>query len=181
MPRASVRPRAPSLAALNQASADEFREALAPLFEGAPGFLGRLASERPFTSWDALLRSARDVAHRMPERDQVELLDAHPPIGAATAAMSALSRREQGHAAASEPDLAERLRDLNERYERRFGFRFVIFVAGRSRAEIAPLLEAALVRDRAAELRRGLDDVVAIAGDRLRALGAIVRRPTIGG
>ncbi|MCA1571533.1 MAG: 2-oxo-4-hydroxy-4-carboxy-5-ureidoimidazoline decarboxylase, partial [Chloroflexi bacterium] len=59
---------------------------------------------------------------------------------------------------------------LNEAYESRFGFRFVVFVAGRPRADIIPLLERALHADRDEELRRGLDDVVLIAADRMEAL-----------
>ena len=59
---------------------------------------------------------------------------------------------------------------LNELYEQRFGFRYVVFVAGRPRDEIVPLLERALVNDREAELRRAIDDAIYIAGDRLRQL-----------
>ena len=59
---------------------------------------------------------------------------------------------------------------LNDAYERIFGFRFVVFVAGRPRSEIVPILERSLRDDRVAELRRGLDDVVYIAADRLRTL-----------
>ena len=64
----------------------------------------------------------------------------------------------------------EELAMLNELYERRFGFRYVIFVAGRPRDEIVPLLEHALVSDREVELRRAVDDAIYIAGDRLRRL-----------
>ena len=48
---------------------DEFATALAPLFEGAPRFLARLAGERPFGSIDALFERARTVAHGTPEAD----------------------------------------------------------------------------------------------------------------
>ena len=47
-----------------------------------------------------------------------------------------------------------------------FGFRYCVFVAGRSRADLLPDLAAALDADRAAELRRGLDAVIDIAMDR---------------
>jgi 2-oxo-4-hydroxy-4-carboxy--5-ureidoimidazoline (OHCU) decarboxylase len=64
----------------------------------------------------------------------------------------------------------EELAMLNELYEQRFGFRYVIFVAGRPKTEIVPLLERALRNDREAELRRAVDDAIYIAGDRLRRL-----------
>jgi 2-oxo-4-hydroxy-4-carboxy-5-ureidoimidazoline decarboxylase len=64
----------------------------------------------------------------------------------------------------------EELAMLNELYEQRFGFRYVVFVAGRPKTEIVPLLERALLSDREAELRRAVDDAIYIAGDRLRRL-----------
>ena len=66
-----------------------------------------------------------------------------------------------------EPWVAEELAILNDAYERIFGFRFAVFVAGRPKAEIIPLIEAGLRNDREAELRRAADDCVGIAADRL--------------
>ncbi len=59
---------------------------------------------------------------------------------------------------------------LNEIYEGHFGFRYVVFVAGRPREAIIPLMEIALRNDRDAELRRAVDDTVYIAHDRLIGL-----------
>jgi 2-oxo-4-hydroxy-4-carboxy--5-ureidoimidazoline (OHCU) decarboxylase/GNAT superfamily N-acetyltransferase len=64
----------------------------------------------------------------------------------------------------------EELAMLNELYEERFGFRYVVFVAGRPKTEIVPLLEHALRNEREVELRRAVDDAIYIAGDRLRRL-----------
>ena len=158
-----------SLAELNALDVDGFAAELAPLFEGAPRFLARLAAERPFDTERDLWDAARAIARSMPEDEQIELLDAHPRIGADPAAVSAHSRAEQG--AGEERDdqawVADELAALNEAYEARFGFRFVVFVAGRPRADILPLLERAVASDRDEELRRAIDDVVLIAADRM--------------
>ena len=115
----------------------------------------------------------------MPDDEQLELIDAHPRIGAPPGSVSPLSFVEQGYAAeeAGAAAEAERARvqaaldDLNARYEARFGFRFVVFVAGRPRAAIVPLMEAALDAGRDAEVERALRDVVAIARARAVATG----------
>ena len=162
-----------TLEELNGLDADGFIDAVGPLFEGAPAFLRRLAGARPFDTEAELFAAARAIAREMPEREQVELLDAHPRIGADAAAVSDLSRREQGYdepAAGDETWVAEELQALNEAYEDRFGFRFVVFVAGRPRADLIPILERALHAERDEELRRGLDDVVHIAADRMDTL-----------
>ncbi len=60
-------------------------------------FLGRLAMARPFGSVEALFARAREIAHAMPLDEQLELIDAHPRLGAPPADVSALSYVEQGY------------------------------------------------------------------------------------
>jgi 2-oxo-4-hydroxy-4-carboxy--5-ureidoimidazoline (OHCU) decarboxylase len=174
----------PTVEELNGASPEAFATALAPLFEGAPGLLARLSASRPFADDDALMASAREVALSMSEEEQVELANAHPRIGADPQVMSELSRTEQMAGDEQAEDRAEseheetpshveeELAVLNHAYEAIFGFRYVVFVAGRPRAEIVPLLEHALRNERPAELRRAVDDAVYVAADRLAHLRA---------
>ncbi|MGH2445575.1 MAG: GNAT family N-acetyltransferase [Candidatus Limnocylindria bacterium] len=151
---------------------------LRALFEDAPRFLSRLVDARPFETDANLIASAHDLARSLPEDEQIELLAAHPRIGADPASVSDLSHAEQGYddpdarpdEPPDEPWIADDLEMLNDAYERIFGFRFVIFVAGRPRREIVPILERSLRDERESELRRGLDDVVYIAADRLARL-----------
>jgi 2-oxo-4-hydroxy-4-carboxy-5-ureidoimidazoline decarboxylase len=148
-----------------------FAAAVAPLFEGARGFLGRLSMARPFGSIEGLFASAREIAHAMPLDEQLELIDAHPRLGAPPAGISALSFVEQGYGGATaRADLAAELDRLNAAYEARFGFRYCVFVAGRSRAELLPGMTAALEADRGDEIVRALDAVVDIARDRYATL-----------
>ena len=158
-----------------------FAAAVAPLFEGARLFLGRLAVARPFGSIDALFERAREIAHDMPLDERLELIDAHPRLGAPPASVSGLSFVEQGYdapgtepaieaAEAERARIAAELERLNAAYEARFGFRYCVFVAGRSRAELLPEMTAALHADREAEMARALDAVVDIARDRYATL-----------
>jgi 2-oxo-4-hydroxy-4-carboxy--5-ureidoimidazoline (OHCU) decarboxylase len=163
----------PSIDDLNALSADAFADEVAPLFEGARGLLERLAAARPFESDRGLMTTAREIARTMPEADQIELLNAHPPLGADPAAVSPESFAEQGYGSELDEDgqpMLDELAMLNEVYEGRFGFRFVVFVAGRPLSSIGPLIEAGMRNDRAAELGRGIDDVIDIAADRLGRL-----------
>jgi 2-oxo-4-hydroxy-4-carboxy--5-ureidoimidazoline (OHCU) decarboxylase len=165
----------PEVPDLNALSVATFVATVSPLFEGAPRFLWRLAEARPFDTDAELLAAAHEIAVSMPEDERVELIEAHPRIGADARTVSALSFEEQGYdeESAEEAETArayEELAMLNEIYEARFGFRFVVFVAGRSKAEIVPLLEHALRNDREAELRRAVDDAIDIGADRLGRL-----------
>jgi 2-oxo-4-hydroxy-4-carboxy-5-ureidoimidazoline decarboxylase len=165
-----------------------FSALVAPLFEDAPRYLDRLTAARPFGSWASLFEHGEAIALTMPPEEQLELIDAHPRIGAPPGSVSALSFVEQGYGteAADEAAEVERVRvqaaldDLNARYEARFGFRFVVFVAGRPRAAIVPLMEAALDADRDAEIDRALRDVVAIGRARAIATGLAQREEVDG-
>ncbi len=119
---------------------------LARLFSGRTRLVEELAHrEDP-------LGVAEEVAAALPEADQVAALSTHPRIGEASA-------EQRG-------DVPEELAELNRAYEARFGFPFVVFVAGRTRAELVPVLRERLGRTRAEELESGLRELVAIARDR---------------
>ena len=127
-----------------------FAAAVAPLFEGARGFLGRLALARPFDSVEVMFDRAREIAHAMPLDEQLELINAHPRLAT----------------------VAAELERLNAAYEARFGFRYCVFVAGRPRAALLPEFRVALGADRATEIDRALDAVVDIARARYATLTA---------
>jgi 2-oxo-4-hydroxy-4-carboxy-5-ureidoimidazoline decarboxylase len=157
------------VAELDALSPDAFAAAAAPWFEGAPRFLARLAAARPFGDAATLFARAAGIAATMPLDEQLELIDAHPRLGAPPASVSAASFREQGYERKTSDAIAD-LERLNAAYEARFGFRFCVFVNGRSRASLVPVLEAALLADREAEIRRAVGEVVAIARDRFDRL-----------
>jgi 2-oxo-4-hydroxy-4-carboxy--5-ureidoimidazoline (OHCU) decarboxylase len=138
-----------------QLSEDE----LAELFEGHTRIVERLAElEDP-------LGQARKVLAESPEDEQVEALATHPRIGQRVG-ISARSASEQG--LDEDPALLTALVRLNKSYEEKFGFRFVVFVNGRPRAEILSVLRQRMQHSREEELATGLDELVAIALDRWR-------------
>jgi 2-oxo-4-hydroxy-4-carboxy-5-ureidoimidazoline decarboxylase len=123
-------------------SADE----LAELFSGRTRLVEELAErEDP-------LGVADEVAAALPEEDKIAALNTHPRIGEASA-------EQRG-------DVPEELAELNRAYEQKFGFEFVVFVAGRPRSELVPVLRERLGRTREEELATGLRELVAIARDR---------------
>lgn len=133
-------------------------EELTELFEGPTRYVEILAErEDP-------LGQARAVLDELTEQDRVEALAAHPRIGERGA--SERSAREQG--SEEDPALLRVLERLNTSYEERFGFRFVVFVNKRPRAEIVPVLRERLQREREEELAAACDELVAIALDRWR-------------
>ena len=136
-----------------QLSVDE----LADLFEGRTTLVERLADiEDP-------LGRAGDVLVTLTEEDKVEALAAHPAIGQRSG-LSERSAAEQGSDA--DPAILAELAYLNQVYEEKFGFRFVVFVNGRPKAEILEVLRGRIANTPEEELDTGCREFVAIAKDR---------------
>jgi 2-oxo-4-hydroxy-4-carboxy--5-ureidoimidazoline (OHCU) decarboxylase len=133
-------------------------EELADLFEGRTRLVEELARR------DDPLGEARDVIAQLSEEEKIEALNAHPAIGAKR--LSARSTAEQGDDA--DPVILTELAYLNQVYEEKFGFRFVVFVNRRPKAEILEVLRQRLERTREEELDAAVEELVAIAEDRWR-------------
>jgi 2-oxo-4-hydroxy-4-carboxy--5-ureidoimidazoline (OHCU) decarboxylase len=133
------------------------REELSELFEGDTALVRRLAeTEDPLGRAPAIVRELSDD-------EKLEALNAHPAIGQ-RAGLSAHSAAEQG--AEADPAMLAELARLNQEYEAKFGFRFVVFVNRRPKTEILDVLRERIQRERQEELDTALDELVAIAEDR---------------
>jgi hypothetical protein len=131
-----------------QLSAEELEE----LFSG-PSMLVRVLAET-----EDPLERAEEIALGLDEQDKVEALAAHPRIGEP-------SPEQHG----GNPAVLTELAYLNQVYEEKFGFRFVAFVAGRSREELLEVLRERIANTREEELETGIRELVAIAQDRWRS------------
>ena len=132
-------------------------EELAELFEGRTRLVEVLATrEDP-------LGSAEGAIAELDGAEKLEALNAHPAIGA-RAGLSERSAAEQGTDA--DPVILTELAYLNQVYEEKFGFRFVVFVDGRPKAKILDVLRERLERTQEAELETALSELVAIARGR---------------
>ena len=131
-----------------QLSAAELEE----LFSG-PSMLVQILAETE----DPLSR-AEEIALGLDEADKVEALAGHARIGEP-------SSEQHG----GDPAVLTELAYLNQVYEEKFGFRFVVFVAGRSRGEVLEVLRDRIGNTREEELEAGMRDLVAIAQDRWRS------------
>jgi 2-oxo-4-hydroxy-4-carboxy--5-ureidoimidazoline (OHCU) decarboxylase len=135
------------------------REELSELFEGDTALVRFLAET------DDPLGRAREVARGLTEEEKLEALNAHPAIGQ-RGRLSARSAAEQG--ADADPGVSAELARLNAEYEAKNGFRFVVFVNRRPKAEILEVLRDRIERPREQELDTAVGDLCSIAEDRWR-------------
>ncbi|KAI8870301.1 hypothetical protein GQ42DRAFT_17329 [Ramicandelaber brevisporus] len=175
----------PHLSSLGTAAPqDEFERALGVLFEPVPVLAQRLSSRRPFDSYESLLDTCHSVLFgELSQSEQIEVINAHPRIGGTSGHLSALSASEQGKIVRrehcnSDDEYTQRIKyvsdtlvQLNEQYEAKFGFKYVVFVNGRSREELIPEFKERLSSGTAdGELTTAMRAVVDIARQRLKNL-----------
>ena len=108
-------------------------------------------------------------------RRQDEVICGHPELAAPAARadnLAADSRREQRRAGLDSlsPEEAERLAELNRAYRKKFGFPFILAVEGLRKEDVLTSAAARLRNSRAAERRRALEEICAIALLRMRRL-----------
>ncbi|KAF9967746.1 hypothetical protein BGZ70_008407 [Mortierella alpina] len=180
----------PSIEFINtQATLQDVASAVTLLFEPAPPIVKHLYSKRPYASYSALIDETSHllthVDQFLTEQEQLDVINAHPRIGAAKANLSALSLIEQGYtpedaakkvdatATPSQDDEVTQatLKRLNQEYEDKYGFKFVVFVNGRPRSVIIPVMEDRIQNStKEEEKKTALRDMVLIARDRLKKL-----------
>ena len=131
--------------------------------EGSTPLAEKIRAGGPYHSTDEVVARMRALLPTLNDAERVATLNAHPRIGEAAGRLSARALKEQGGDALPELDR------LNAEYERRFGFRFVVFVNRRPKAEIVEVLRRRLDRSREEEMDEGLRAIVDIAEDRLRS------------
>ena len=131
--------------------------------EGSTPLARKVVAGGPYASPAELVQRMRATIPTLTEEEKIATLNAHPRIGEDPRRLSTRSLREQGGDALPELEL------LNAEYERRFGFRFVVFVNRRPKSEIVEVLKRRLQRPREEEMTEGLTAIVDIAEDRLTA------------
>ena len=131
--------------------------------EGSTPLALKVRAGGPYPSAAALLASMRATLPTLTETEKIATLTAHPRIGEDPRRLSSRSLQEQGADALPELDR------LNAEYERRFGFRFLVFVNGRTKSQIVEVLRGRMHRAREDEMAEGLRAIVDIAEDRLRS------------
>jgi OHCU decarboxylase len=143
---------------------------------GSRNWARQLTSARPFASLDELISKADRVWWSLDSEDWLEAFHSHPKIGekkaAAPTAVEAQrwSEDEQSGLRNSEKETLQALAKLNQTYEEKFGFIFIVCASGRSSEEMLAILRERLQNDAAEELRIAAAEQAKITQLRLRKL-----------
>lgn len=144
-----------TLAKLNGAIREQAREALVACC-GSEAWAEQMIASRPFTDRTALHTAADSIWGSLTPADWVEAFSKHPKIGDKSISnkpASAWSAQEQQGMSHASEDTAAAMRRLNEQYEHKFGWIFIVCATGKSADEMRKLIERRLSNDSDKELQ----------------------------
>ena len=132
-----------------------------------------LATLRPFKDEVALFVTSDSIWTKMQEPDWMEAFRAHPRIGErkpieASTQSKDWSNQEQAVVHGSHAEILAKLASGNLRYEKQFGFTYIVCATGKSAEEMLAILQTRLTNDRQTELREAAEQQRQITQIRLR-------------
>jgi len=164
-----------ALAKLNSESLQGFLGVCGPIFEQSPWVAARTWARRPFASLSALHRELVATVEKATAEEKTALLCAHPDLVGRLAeqadlTLSAASAQEQSAAGlvSLSQEEADRFRQYNEEYHKRFGFPFVICARENRKEAILEAFPRRLAQSRDQEIATGLSEIAKIAWLRLK-------------
>jgi 2-oxo-4-hydroxy-4-carboxy-5-ureidoimidazoline decarboxylase len=126
---------------------------------GAQRWVEAMMAARPLVTPQRARAAADRIWHALDHEDWLEAFDHHPRIGETSAAIAqdargaALSSSEQSGVAGAEATIKRQLAKVNEDYERRFGYIYIVCAAGKSAEELLAIARSRLANDSDTELR----------------------------
>jgi OHCU decarboxylase len=146
---------------------------------GSGDWARRMATERPFASFEQLTEAADRIWWSLKPRDWLEAFHSHPKIGEKKAAAPTSihaqewAEAEQSGIRDSAQETMDALAELNREYEEKFGYIFIVCAAGKSSEEMMAILRARLENPAGQELRIAAAEQAKITDLRLKKLVTI--------
>ncbi|HET9729532.1 MAG TPA: 2-oxo-4-hydroxy-4-carboxy-5-ureidoimidazoline decarboxylase [Gemmatimonadaceae bacterium] len=143
---------------------------------GAPRWISSMVARRPFETLDDLLAAADDVWWSLDQHDWREAFARHPRIGEADTAPPGDERErrwasgEQASVATAQDAVRSALVEANRKYERRFGYIYIVCATGRTADEMLALARGRLHNSPKVELRVAAEEQRKITRLRLQKL-----------
>jgi OHCU decarboxylase len=127
---------------------------------GSKRWAEQLIAERSFENLDQLIATADRVWWSLEPGDWLEAFRSHPKIGETKAAAVSTSDQSKQWSAAEQAGIADAanstlatLAELNQKYEDKFGYIFIVCASGKSSEEMLAILRRRLANNPDEELR----------------------------
>lgn len=164
-----------TLEELNNASAEEFVRALSGIFEHSPWVAESVVGLRPFSSVEILHGRMVIAVEKAGQAAQLGLIRAHPDLAGKAARQGSLTAESTSEQKGAGLDRLtdnefEDFHRLNNAYQSRFGFPFILAVRGHNKHSIIAAFRQRLDHNAGEEVAEALRQIALIARFRLNDL-----------
>jgi 2-oxo-4-hydroxy-4-carboxy-5-ureidoimidazoline decarboxylase len=166
---------ATTLDTLNAMNLSDFERELGGIFEHSPWVALGAYAHRPFANIGQLHAAMTGTVEKAGREKQLALICAHPDLAGKAALAGELtehSKSEQMGAGLDSLSKAEyqRFHELNNAYQEKFNFPFILAVKGHTKASILESFEKRLPNNAEKEIKTATKQIYKIARFRLEAL-----------
>ena len=159
---------------INNLSQIKFNEIFANIFEKTKWIAEKLFDQKPFDSFEDLRLKILRIFEIASKEVQLKILKAHPDLAnkAMVSSLTTNSRTEQNNAGldqCSEEEFNE-FKDLNNKYNQKYNFPFIIAVRGKNKIEILDEFKKRILNSNNDEFNEAILQVLKIANLRLNEL-----------
>jgi len=157
-----------TLETVNQASQEEFVQLFGDLFEHSAWIAEKAYETKPFSSFQEMHQHMVNIVKNASTREKLTLIQAHPSLGDKVQ-MSQNSINEQQGAGLQDltPAEYENFLTLNQHYQSKFGFPFIIAVRGKDKHQIYEAMNTRINNPTEVEFETALLQIYQIAKLRL--------------
>ena len=143
---------------------------------GSRRWADAMLRRRPYASLEDLTLTANKIWWSLEQSDWLEAFRSHPKIGEKKAAETVSSQaqrwsgQEQAAVQTADQKTLDSLTELNQHYDAKFGFIFIVCATGKSAGEMLALMRERLQNDVETELRIAAAEQAKITEIRLKKL-----------
>ncbi len=143
---------------------------------GSRSWAQAMIAGRPYASEDELIRQCEASWQKLSTADWLEAFAAHPKIGDIESlkkkysSTKAWAEQEQSGVGGAAEELLKELSALNEAYERKFGYIFIVCATGKSAYEMLGILKRRIDNPPDEELKTAIEEQKKITRLRLEKL-----------
>jgi len=143
---------------------------------GSTNWAQYIAESRPYANLDALIKKSDAVWNSLSESDWQEAFTHHPKIGDIEslrkkfASTAVWAEGEQSGTAMATDDVLKKLAALNDEYQKKYGYIFIVCATGKSAEEMLAILESRLENEPDDEIRIAAGEQQKITNIRLKKL-----------
>ncbi|CAN7558002.1 2-oxo-4-hydroxy-4-carboxy-5-ureidoimidazoline decarboxylase [Phyllobacterium sp. LjRoot231] len=157
---------------LNKASVKDFVMVLGGIFEHSPWVPETVAESRPFSSVEDLHAAMVAAVKKAGQVAQLRLIRAHPDLAGKAARQGSLTAESTSEQKGAGLDRLtnsefEEFHRLNNAYQSRFGFPFILAVRGHDKHSIMAACQQRLCHNAGEEVAEALQQIALIARFRL--------------